>query len=401
MPTISVITPTYNAAGHIGRTIASIRAQTFGDWEHIIVDDGSTDNTQAVVADYPEVRLHYVYQTNQGPAAARNHGIELAAGKFLIFLDAGDWWADECLEVLLNALGQEEAGNVIAHGDWALTDLAGHTGRTRSSRFAHGEGLATLLLYNPFCIHAALVPKARLVEIGGFIETGAVEDWYTWLRMAFAGCRFTHVPRLVAYYHWQPNSRSKNIDRRGSLQLLDTVWAMIDPDDPLQTLRGQSYATAHIDLCVSRFAQGDAARALADFAAAVAVHPPILGDIDPYYRIAYAEQSPYEGAGDILCETLNELAARARIEQVLGHVALHHSPAETRAARRAAYAALGLANFHERRHALARAYLWSVVRVDPFSLFDRTARGTLVRAMLPVGLLDGLRTMRRNAGGVR
>lgn len=401
MPTISIITPAYNAADHIGRTIASVQAQTFDDWEHIIVDDGSADDTCGVVAARGDARTRYVYQSNRGPAAARNHGIELARGEFLIFLDAGDWWTDDCLAVLLEGIRQEGGGYAIAHGDWALVDLLGNTGHVHSSRFARGEGPATLLMYNPFCIHAALVSKAHVVEMGGFSDTGAVEDWDLWLRVALAGGRFIHVPRLVALYHWQPNSRSKFIDRRGSIQLLDAVWATIDPDDPLQSLRGRSYATAHIDMCVSRFGRGDAARALADFDAAVSSYPPILGEIDPYYRIAYAEQSPYEDAGDVLSERLDEDAARERIEQVLRHVSGRHSLAETRAARRAAWAALGLANYHERRHDLARVHLWSAVRADPSSLLDRNVGGTLIRAMLPVRLVDGLRTRRRSAGGAK
>lgn len=397
MPTISVITPAYNAAGHIGRTIASVQSQTFNDWEHIIIDDGSSDDTPAVVAAHPDERIRFVQQSNQGPSAARNHGINLARGEYLIFLDAGDWWAKDCLEVLLNGFRERQGGDVIAHGDWALVDLFGNVGRVHSSRFARGDGPATLLLYNPFCIHAALVPTALVAGIGGFRKSGSVEDWQLWLRLALGGCRFIHVPRLVAYYHWQPDSRSKAIDQRGTIQLLDATWATISPDDPLQAIRGQSYATAYVDMCVSRFGQGDVEQALADFDTAVSCHPPTIGEIDTYYRIAYAEQAPHEGADEVLNDELDESAARTRIDQILNHLNNKYQPAQREAGRRAAFTALGLAGYHEQRHTLARACLWSVIREKPSSLQDRTVGGTFIKTLMPAGLLNDLRKWRQGA----
>ena len=395
-PQVSVITPAYNAAVTIGRTIASVQAQTFHDWEHIIIDDGSTDDTRAAVDAARDSRLRYTYQPNQGPAEARNHGIRVSHGDQVIFLDADDGWDERCLE-RLQARSKAESPGAITHGDWAYIDSEGHIGRTRCTAFAAGDSLNTLLLGNPMAIHSVLAPRQAIIDVGGFATSGMLEDWHLWLRLARAGHHFVHTPALVAYYFWQPGSRSRNIERRKSERLatLDEIWATVGVADPLQSIREPSYATAYIDLCVSRFGQGDDVEALAEFDAAVARHRPVMEQIDTYYRIAYAEQSAHEGATEQLRETLDQEAAGRRIDRLLDHIREHYSAAEARTARRAAYAALGMAHYHERRHAPARAYLWSAVRSNPAALLDRTVGGTLARALMPVRLLDSVRERRR------
>lgn len=396
MPKISIITPAYNAAATIGRTIASVQAQTFADWEHIIIDDGSTDDTRAVVDAARDSRLRYYYQSNQGPGEARNHGIRASHGEYLIFLDAGDWWDDQCLLTLLSRL--EECGpGWASHCDWAYADSEGNIGKTHSSAFAAGEGLHTLLLYNPMAIHTVLIPRRAVTIAGGFAREGMLEDWHLWLRLARAGYCFTHAAALLAYYHWQPGSRSRNVEQRKAERLatLDEFWDGVDPIDPLQSIRGESYGAAHVDMCVSYFGQGEALSALTEFDAAVAHHRPVMAAVDTYYRIAYAEQSAHGQATGQLQESLNEAIAISRMEQLLAHIDENYSRDEARAAYRAAHTALGLAYYHERRHAPARGYLWSTVRKDPMAIFDRTVEGTLVRTLLPMGLLDNVRKRRR------
>lgn len=100
MPLVSIVTPVYNAARWLPETMASVRAQTLTDWEHILVDDGSSDNSVAIIAaaaaDDPRVRL---LQTpcNNGPSAARNMALDAARGRFIAFLDADDLWLPEKL----------------------------------------------------------------------------------------------------------------------------------------------------------------------------------------------------------------------------------------------------------------------------------------------------------------
>ncbi|MBK8625159.1 MAG: glycosyltransferase family 2 protein [Saprospiraceae bacterium] len=115
-PLFSIIIPTYNRAHIIHRPIESILAQTFTDWELIIVDDGSTDDTKAVVDSYPDERIRYVWQENQERSAARNHGIRLAKGEWICFQDSDDEYLTNHLQVLNQGIGDNPNFKVIRTG---------------------------------------------------------------------------------------------------------------------------------------------------------------------------------------------------------------------------------------------------------------------------------------------
>ncbi|MEM4724269.1 MAG: glycosyltransferase family A protein, partial [Candidatus Hadarchaeum sp.] len=109
MSSVSVIIPCYNHGHYLPCAVNSVMAQTFADWEAIIVDDGSTDNTREVAAQFTDSRVRYIYQDNRGLAAARNTGIRAAQGEYLAFLDADDEWEPTFLEACVAALSQQPA----------------------------------------------------------------------------------------------------------------------------------------------------------------------------------------------------------------------------------------------------------------------------------------------------
>ena len=97
-PTVSVIIPTYNRAHLVGRAIKSVLNQTYRDFEIIVVDDGSTDNTKDIIKEFQkkDKRIKYIpYEKNKGGSAARNTGIKAAKGEYIAFLDSDDEWAYE------------------------------------------------------------------------------------------------------------------------------------------------------------------------------------------------------------------------------------------------------------------------------------------------------------------
>ena len=97
---VSIVMPTYNSAQYIGQAIESVQKQSYTNWELLIVDDGSTDNTKTVVQSFAEEdsRIHYLYQINAGAAVARNKALQMAKGRYIAFLDSDDIWLPLKLE---------------------------------------------------------------------------------------------------------------------------------------------------------------------------------------------------------------------------------------------------------------------------------------------------------------
>ena len=108
---VSIITPCYNGEKYIAETIESVLAQTYPDWEMIIIDDGSKDNSAEIIGDYvqKDSRIQYIYQQNAGSAAARNNGIRRAEGQYIALLDADDLWLPTFLEKQIAFMKEKKA----------------------------------------------------------------------------------------------------------------------------------------------------------------------------------------------------------------------------------------------------------------------------------------------------
>ncbi|MEO7704014.1 MAG: glycosyltransferase family A protein, partial [Thermoflexales bacterium] len=393
-PLVSIVMPVYNGARFIGTGIEGVLRQKMTDWELIIVDDGSTDETPNIVASFVGDRIRYIRQDNAGPVSARNSGIDQATGRYVIFLDCDDWWAPDGLDALVRA-AEAAGGDVIMHANWAYVDAAGHAGMERSSAFSRGPGLRTLLLLNPFPIHAVLTPRRILVETGGFArEMPTLEDWELWRGLAERGIRFEHLPTLMAYYFWHTSSRSKNVAKRKQERIatLDRYWLRQTDSSEFLPLKGPSYATAHIDFCVSRLSGGDVAGAWQEFDEALRWMPGSAIDVDCYYRIIHSNQAASEHSKSDQLEALDGSQARAHIESLIEHVC--GSPADSfpgvdrRAVRATAYVALGLAHYNHGESRSALRYWTVAAKVFPRICLRAGFLYGYLRASLPPWLLS-------------
>ena len=122
-PKVSVIIPTYNREGFIKRAVDSVLAQTFTDYEIIVIDDGSADQTRHVLAPYQD-RIRYFYQENRGISEARNRGIQEAKGEYIAFLDSDDWWAPTKLERQVGILDDRKTVGLV-YGRMPILDEKG------------------------------------------------------------------------------------------------------------------------------------------------------------------------------------------------------------------------------------------------------------------------------------
>jgi glycosyltransferase involved in cell wall biosynthesis len=167
-PLFSVVIPAYNRAEIITRTIDSVLAQTFSDFEIIVVDDGSTDDLKKVCDKYNSSRIHYIYQNNAGSNPARNNGIRNSRGYYVSFLDSDDTWETEYLDEALkkfnsdNEIGFVWVKNIKKYLPEGVTTLKKYK---KLEGFVYREVLKQGYLINSSCI---TVKRSLLETIGGW-----------------------------------------------------------------------------------------------------------------------------------------------------------------------------------------------------------------------------------------
>jgi len=226
---VSIIIPAFNAEKTLGGAVESVLAQTFSDWEAIVVDDGSTDGTARLAADFAarDSRIRLVSQANGGVSAARNRGLAEARGEFGLFLDADDSILPEHLERLTPLAAPDRAA--ICAFSYLTPD-----GRHLPAILHAGLADTPVALLSDFCalaIHSCVFPLERARAAGGFDKAlKTCEDWDLWLRLARGGMTFTAVRDPLALYHMRAASLSSD-----SLQVLadaETVMRRARGPDP-------------------------------------------------------------------------------------------------------------------------------------------------------------------------
>jgi glycosyltransferase involved in cell wall biosynthesis len=218
-PTVSVVVPAYNAAGHLGRTLSSLRSQTYPDFEVIVVDDGSTDATAEIVAQTAEAdaRFRLVRQANRGVAAARNRGLAQARGLYFANLDADDLWRPQFLEKTVAALDAAPGASfAFARSRWIGPDdqLLPNADAPRIGPVDYRE----LLLRNPVGNGSASLMRTHdVLRLGGYDEAlvrdfGNGEDWRLSLQLARLG-EIAVVDEPLVLYRIAPGSSSHAVER--------------------------------------------------------------------------------------------------------------------------------------------------------------------------------------------
>ncbi len=189
MPRISVIIPTHNRADVVGEALASVLAQDYRDFEVVVVDDGSTDDTAAVVQTFGEpVRL--VRRPCGGPAAARNTGIRESRGEFVCFLDSDDLYLPQRLAGVASFLDRHPEYDA-AYSDWAILHEDGRLTRRPGHGFPSGRVFEPLVLRQLWHTNTITLRRRCFDQVGLFDESlPRWEDRDFWLRLAWS-CRIT------------------------------------------------------------------------------------------------------------------------------------------------------------------------------------------------------------------
>lgn len=206
---VTVIIPAYNAGTTLAECLDSILGQTHAEWEIVVVDDGSSDDTMAIARRYAarDSRIRVLQQPHQGVSAARNLGLTVGRFPWVLFLDADDWALPTHLEKMTAALAADPSLDAV-HCGWSIATGDGEV--IEEDRCKTTGDLFHLLARHPaFIVHACLVRRTLVLSVGGFDPAySRIQDWVMWQRVARTGCRFGTVSETLARYRMQAGSVS-------------------------------------------------------------------------------------------------------------------------------------------------------------------------------------------------
>lgn len=214
-PEVSVIIPVYNCERYIAEAVESVLAQSYRDYEIIVVDDGSTDGTRRALEPYMGA-IRYIYQENRGEPAARNAGIRNAAGEFIAFLDADDLWLPDKLELQIGYFDSHRDYGLVYTDDKTFDDngiIEESVKLCRNLEQPSGWIFGQLFMENLFQTSSVILRKECIDKVGLFDETLLIGcDYHMWLRIA-RHFKVGYLDKPLSMYRQHTNMATRTVSR--------------------------------------------------------------------------------------------------------------------------------------------------------------------------------------------
>jgi teichuronic acid biosynthesis glycosyltransferase TuaG len=229
MPKISIIIPCYNSELFIDRAIKSVLSQTFSDWELLLIDDHSKDNTKKIIESYTQndkrIKILQTKENSGGPALPKNIGVENARGKYIAFLDHDDEWLPEKLEKQLIVFenSKDEKLGIVSCG----VKLINSSGKKFAVVINSNKNIfPEILVRNPIFSNSSVLIKKEVIDTIGErdIELKYSEDYDYWLRVAGAGYNFFYISEPLLKYYFHDNNVTKNIGLSKKVENMETIF---------------------------------------------------------------------------------------------------------------------------------------------------------------------------------
>jgi glycosyltransferase involved in cell wall biosynthesis len=395
-PRVSIVVPNYNQGRYVCDAIQSALGQTYRSFEVIVVDDGSTDNSREVVAQFGD-QVRYIWQENQGLAGARNTGIRAAKGDLIGLLDSDDQWLPVFLETMLSLSDQYPEATVYYCRARGMNNDGHDLPQVFGGPIISPEGIYQALVRANFLIPSTILTRRRAIMSAGLFDPTLrlCEDWDLWLRL-LPKATFVGTSECMARY--RVHNTSLSTDVTGNQQ---TVQAVIEkrfgPNDG-QFLKWSSdkrraYGGVfryHLLTSVQR--QKDWKAAALHLRRALEVDPTLATDLDLFYELALGSQPPgYRG-------TSHDLDIEENAQRVGGLLkAAFDLPREPNLLkfRRQVYGtaqcALALAAYNAGQRSISRRLLIKALRSRPDLWRNRLVVGDLAKSLLSQRAFDRIK----------
>ncbi len=396
---VSVIIPNYNHAQYISDAIQSVLNQEYRQFEIIVVDDGSTDNSREVVAQFGD-KVKYIWQENQGLSAARNTGIAVANGEYIGLLDADDIYEPDFMSVLVSLMAEHPDVDGVHCGYRFVDHQNNPLPQIEARTIPEGQLYQQLLNSNFLVPESILVRKHCYSKVGPFdISLSACEDWDMWLRMS---SRFNIVgtTRILTRHRILPGSMSADPQR-----MLDNRLAVLnkhfgrasDKNNVRNDNVKRAFGRAYLASCVEYLQFGDREKADACLQGMANVCPALLTQLDTYYQLGCGNQ-PKGELGDfatlnleqntqLLLGMLDSLFAQKELVDKIGR---YQQPSYAYA-----YHSLALLYYGTRRFPQARHFFLKALVKRPRFSMNRQFMTTLLKTLAGAKVITQLKNSKQ------
>ena len=395
-PLVSVIIPNYNHAQYVGDAIWSVLTQEYRNFEIIVVDDGSTDNSRDVITQFGD-KVQYIHQKNAGLSAARNTGIKASKGALIGVLDADDMYESIFLSTLVVTLQENPDADGVYCG-YQFVDHKNNLLPQIEARPVDHDKLYDALLDGNFFVPESIFLRRYVYDnVGLFDETlRACEDWDVWLRVT-KKYKIVHSPNILTRHRILPGSMSTDPQRMLTYRL--AVLKKHVGDEPVgngSSVAHRAYGRAYLGSCVEYLQYGNTDRAYECFQKLANIYPVLLTELDTFYQLGCGDQ-PKGSMGDLA--SLN--VKRNSVPLLLMMTSLF-SDSRTgkdvrlleRAASAKAYFALGMLAYGTREFRESRWFFARAVFTDFKYLFNRELTSRWLKSLMSPKLVDFLKNFR-------
>ena len=384
---VSVVIPCYNHARFLGEAIQTVLNQTYRDFEIIVVDDGSTDNTPQVVASFGDA-VRCVRQENRGLAAARNAGVLAAKGAFVGLLDADDSWLPAYLARMVQAFGDDAMIGAVYCG-WHYIDSVGRMLPRINIGVFPREKMYRIMTFMDFLIPSSVIVRRECFDQLGLFDESfrtaqGCEDWDMWIRI-LTKYQMVGVPQALVKYRIHSDNMSSNLEQMERAKQV-VVVKHFGAEEKKSVAHRRAYGGLYLSSALAYFEHGQIEKGQQFLQRAFAVYPELASDVDTFYQLAVTNQPVgYRG----VFESLDlEISAQKLLDNLNAIFASPSLFAELKPRRSQAYGnaylALGLLAYGCRYLAQARNYLLRAIRVYPLLLSHAQVIPTLIKLYLGV-----------------
>lgn len=394
----SIIIPSYNHSGFVAEAIQSVLHQTFTDYEIIVIDDGSTDDTREVVTQFGH-RVRYLWQENQGLSAARNKGIAAAYGEFIGLLDADDLYEPDFLATMDKLCKEDPTADAIYCVSRCI-DIENHPLPQRIGKVYPDEQFFDALkrggFFPPVCMFAR---KKCYESVGMFDPTfQGSADWDIWLRMA-QRFKVVGTEAVLTRYRVVPWSMSSDPSHmlKDSLAVLYKLFDLSDENNRAYTAEeNNTFGRVYLTACAAYLQRHDTESAFACLHKALEYDPELIINYDAMYELGLGDQ-PRGYRGDLTTLDIepNAMILLQLFERLFSDNNRNLKIAELESKAYAnVYTVIGTIAYGARQFRLARSYLFQAISTNPACGFKPHILSRLAKSFLPTQWVEWAKQIR-------